>query len=134
MNFRHVQIAADYANKSDTFAVVVQPFLSQSNAYTLDYLSTVSLATVTRAPPTMSLTSYGIQPKSTVRRRGMCPLLCEARKLSNFTAGTHRSSSTAMYIACNIATGVLGEGTTLNCLYRYRYGKCFKNNPLKCRK
>jgi hypothetical protein len=40
------QIAADYANKSDTFAVVVQPFLSQSNAETfpLDYLSTVRIA------------------------------------------------------------------------------------------
>ena len=39
------KIAADYVNKSDTFAVVVQPFMSGTKAdhLPLEYLSTVSL-------------------------------------------------------------------------------------------
>ena len=43
-----IQIAADYAHKSDTFAVIAQPFLSQAKADTFptDYLSSVSIKTV----------------------------------------------------------------------------------------
>ena len=43
INYELTQVAADYANKKDDFAVIVQPFFSGTDPsdFTVDFLSTV---------------------------------------------------------------------------------------------